>query len=176
MSLPGKSAEAVIRAARRRDLDAIAALQARSIMALGIETYGEEACEAWARMGRQVRHTLLDSGTFFVAEQDGGLVGVAGWTLDSREPDCAWARYVFVAPEAGRLGIGRRLMAVIERSADAAGRSRMMLWSSLNALGFYEALGYRRVRSARWPIGDGIEMEHVLMERKPVGEQTDRRL
>ena len=36
-------------------------------------------------MGRQVRHTLLDSGTFFVAELDDVLTGVAGWVEDSRE-------------------------------------------------------------------------------------------
>lgn len=165
--------EPVIRAARRSDLDAIAALQARSIMTLGLETYGEETCRAWARIGVQTRHTILASGTFLIVEQNGDLVGVAGWTPDSREPDCAWPRYVFVAPEAGGLGIGRNLMAAIEHSVNAAGRSRMMLWASLNAVGFYEALGYRRLRPARWPIAAGIEMEHMLMEKAPAGARGD---
>ena len=135
-------------------------------MAFGIETYGEKACEAWARMGRQVRHTLLESGTFFVAETGAPLVGVSGWTEDSREADCAWARYVFVSPAHARLGFGRKLMTTVEHSVHEAGRSCMKLWSSLNAVGFYETLGYRTVRSARWPIADGIEMEHLLMEKR----------
>ncbi|MDH3662630.1 MAG: GNAT family N-acetyltransferase [Alphaproteobacteria bacterium] len=143
----------------------IAELQARSIMALGIETYGREACEAWARMGRQVRHTLLDGGTFFVAERDGGLIGVAGWVADSREADCAWPRYVFVSPAAAGGGTGRKLMQTVEQSVHAAGRTRLKLWASLNAVGFYERLGYRQVKPARWPVADGIEMEHRLMAK-----------
>ena len=157
--------EPLIRGACGADLEAIADLQARSIMALGIETYGRAACEAWARMGWQVRHGLLDSGTFFVAESRESLVGVAGWTEDSRDPDSAWARYVFVSPQHAGSGVGRKLMTTVERSVRAVGRNRLQLWSSLNAVAFYRALGYRTVRPARWPVGDGIEMEHLLMEK-----------
>lgn len=164
----------VIRPARSTDLDAIADLQARSIMAFGMETYGRQTCEAWVKVGRQMRHNLLGSGTFFVAEQEETLVGVAGWTADSREHDCAWPRYVFVAPEAGRLGIGRQLMNKIETSVHAAGRSRLMLWSSLNAVSFYEALGYRSIKLARWPVADGIEMDHQLMTKDLDRTSADR--
>ena len=154
-----------IRLATDEDVDAIADMQARSIMTLGAKAYGRDVCEAWARMGRQVRHSLLDSGTFFVAEQVGRVVAVAGWTEDSREPDCAWARYVFVAPEVAGHGLGRRLMTTVERSVTAAGRRRLQLWASLNAVGFYEKLGYRRGKPALWPIGGGIEMKHFLMDK-----------
>lgn len=157
--------EPTIRPARHRDLDDIGALQTRAIMAFGIDTYGEPACQAWAKIGVQVRHTLLESGTFFVAEQNGQIVGVAGWTADSREPDCAWPRYVFVDPATAGRGIGRRLMSKVETSVNAAGRSRLMLWASLNAVAFYEVLGYRSVKPVRWPVADGIEMAYRLMEK-----------
>ncbi|MEM7042783.1 MAG: GNAT family N-acetyltransferase [Pseudomonadota bacterium] len=159
----------LIRRACSTDLDAIADLQARAIMAVDVEIYDRKTLEAWARMGRQIRHKLLGTGTFFVAEHDGRLVGVAGWTEDSRETDSAWARYVFVAPEAGGRGIGRLLMATVERSVRAAGRTRLQLWASSNAVGFYQALGYRRGQPARWPMGGGIEMEHCLMEKARAG-------
>ena len=154
-----------IRAAGEADLDAIVELQARSIMTLGIQAYDLETLKAWARMGRQIRHNLLESGTFFVAEVNGAILGVAGWTADSRELDSAWPRYVFVLPEAAGQGIGRRLMAAIERSAIAASRPRLQLWSSLNAVRFYQAIGFQKVRSVSWPVGGGIEMEHLLMEK-----------
>ncbi|MGI9504397.1 MAG: GNAT family N-acetyltransferase [Geminicoccaceae bacterium] len=154
-----------IREAYSGDLDAIARLQARAIMVSSFDIYGQEVCEAWAKMGWQMRHGLLNGGVFFVAEREGVLVGVAGWSADSREVDCAWPRYVFVAPEAGGLGVGRQLMAAVERSAREAGRTRLQLWASLNAVGFYETLGYRKIKPARWPIGGGIEMEHTLMEK-----------
>lgn len=155
----------IIRPAHHCDLDAIAALQVRSVMALGLDTYGEDACRAWAKIGVQVRHTLLESGTFFVAEREGDILGVAGWTADSREQDSAWSRYVFVDPAAARCGIGRRLMGQVEASSHAAGRPRMQLWASLNAVPFYETIGYRSVKPARWPVAEGIEMEHLLMEK-----------
>jgi len=104
-------------------------------------------------MGWQMRHGLLDGGVFFIAERENALVGVAGWSADSREVDCAWPRYVFVAPEAGGLGVGRQLMTAVEQSAREAGRTRFQLWASLNAVGFYETLGYRKIKPARWPIG-----------------------
>jgi len=157
-----------IRPAHDADLDAIAELQERSIMASCIETYGLETCEAWARMGRQMRHGLLSSGTFFVAEKADALQGVAGWVADSREADCAWPRYVFVAPEAAGLGIGRGLMLEIECSVSAAGRSHLKLWSSLNAVPFYRALGFHEVKRAYWPIGGDIDMEHLLMEKESI--------
>lgn len=160
----------LIRVAQTSDLDAMASLQARAIMVSSFDVYGQEVCEAWARMGWQMRHTLLDGSTFFIAERDDVLVGVAGWTADSRDADCAWPRYVFVAPEAGGLGVGRRLMARVEQSAREAGRMRLQLWASLNAVGFYESLGYRRIKPARWPIGGGIEMEHLLMEKLAAGD------
>ena len=154
-----------IREAEPRDLDAIAELQTHAIMAFGIEAYGLKACKAWAKIGVQMRYTLLASGSFFVAERDGVLAGVAGWTEDSREPDCAWPRYVFVIPALARHGIGQKLMTTIERSVHASGRTRMQVWASLNAIGFYEALGYQQVRQARWPVAADIDMAFSLMEK-----------
>jgi hypothetical protein len=60
-------------------------------------------------------------------------------------------------------------MITVERSVNAAGRSRLQLWASLNAVGFYEMLGYRALKPARWPVGGGIEMEHLLMEKVLTG-------
>jgi putative acetyltransferase len=161
-----------IRPACSRDLDDIAALQTRSIMVFGIETYGEVICAAWAKIGVQVRHTLLESGTFFVAERNGAITGVAGWTADSREPNGAWPRYVFVVPEAAGCGIGRRLMDQVETSASFAGRPNLQLWASLNAVSFYRALGYQAIKPVRWPIAAGIEMDFLLMTKAGQGAVT----
>lgn len=91
------------------------------------------------------------------------IIGVAGWTADSREADCAWPRYVFVEPAAAGSGVGRLLMDEIDASTRAAGRPRLQLWSSLNAVPFYQALGFRPIKTARWPVAEDIEMEHLLM-------------
>ncbi|MGH6903078.1 MAG: GNAT family N-acetyltransferase [Geminicoccaceae bacterium] len=153
------------------DLDAIALLQERSIMAFGAPVYGEAKAKAWARLGFEFRHDLLGAGGFWVAERDDRILGVGGWSPDSLEPDVAWLRYLFVQPQAAGQGIGRRLVEEAERSAGAAHRPRLHVWSSMNAVGFYRTVGYRVRRRARWPIQAGIELDYMLMtkrlERRP---------
>jgi GNAT superfamily N-acetyltransferase len=155
-----------IRPVRAADLDPIAALQEASIMRLGLAAYGEAKARAWARVGYDFKHVLLGDGGFFVAEQAGRTIGVGGWSPDSLEAGLAWIRYLFVHPDAAGRGIGRRLVEVAEASAQSAGRHRFDVWSSLNAVGFYEALGYRRVRAARWPVAAGTELDYVLMSKR----------
>lgn len=158
-----------LRPVHASDLEAIVAMQEASIMALGAPVYGEAKARAWARLGHQFRHDLLGEGGFWVAEQDRRLLGVGGWSPDSLEPDLAWIRYLFVHPQATRRGIGRRLVAQAERSAYAADRARLRVWSSLNAVGFYRALGFLPERRARWPVQAAIELDYVLMAKRAEG-------
>ena len=155
-----------LRPVRASDLDAIAAMQEVSIMALGAPVYGETKARAWARLGYQFRHDLLGEGGFWVAEQEWRLLGVGGWSPDSMEPDLAWIRYLFVHPQAVRRGIGRRLVARAEGSAHAAARPRLRVWSSLNAVGFYRAVGFLPERRVRWPVQRAVELDYVLMAKR----------
>ena len=168
----GMSAPFVIRPAGRDDLDVIAAIQEAAIMRFGVRAYGQEGARIWARIGYEVRHDLLDQGTFFVAEWPGRVIGVGGWSPDGVDPALAWIRYLFVHPDAARQGTGRALLAVTERSALAAGRLRFEVWSSLNAVGFYQAQGYRRLRPGRWPLGGRTELDYVLMDKRPRPAQS----
>lgn len=155
----------IVRPLAEADLDAIAALQEASIMAFGLQAYGRRKAEAWARIGYQVRHDLLAQGTFFVAERDARLLGVGGWSPDSLDHRVAWLRYLFVHPDAIGQGVGRRLVEAAEASARAAGRGQLRVWSSLNAVGFYRALGYRSIRRAAMPLAAEIDIDYVLMAR-----------
>ena len=155
-----------LRPVRASDLDAIAAMQEISIMTLGAPVYGAEKSRAWARLGYQFRYDLLGAGAFWVAEEPERLLGVGGWSPDSQEADVAWIRYLFVHPDATRRGIGRCLVEQAERSAGAAGRQRLRVWSSLNAIGFYRAVGFLPERRARWPVRTGIELDYVLMGKR----------
>jgi GNAT superfamily N-acetyltransferase len=155
-----------LRPVRASDLDAVAAMQEVSIMALGAPTYGEAKAQAWARLGYQFRHDLLGEGGFWVAEQEERLLGVGGWSPDGMERDLAWIRYLFVHPAAVRRGIGRRLVERAEHAACAAERPRLRVWASLNAVGFYRAVGFLPERRARWPVQRAIELDYVLMAKR----------
>jgi putative acetyltransferase len=158
-----------IRPVRAADLDAIALLQERSIMAFGAPVYGEAKARAWARLGYEFRRDLLGAGGFWVAERKARILGVGGWAPDGLEPDLAWLRYLFVHPDSARRGIGRRLVEQAECAARAADRVRLHVWASLNAVAFYQALGYRLERPARWPLQAGIELDYRLMTKRADG-------
>lgn len=163
------AAEVSIRPVVASDLDSVVELQTDSIMAAGVPFYGEAKARAWARLGFEFRHQLLGEGAFFVAERarrrGSELVGVGGWSPDGMEADLAWLRYLFVHPATFRRGIGGRLVATIEDSARASSRPRLRVWSSLNAVPFYQACGYRRRRSGRFPIRAGVELDYVLLSK-----------
>ncbi|MGH6915344.1 MAG: GNAT family N-acetyltransferase [Geminicoccales bacterium] len=152
-----------IRPARKADLDALGALQEASILALGRAAYDEPRLLAWARVGTAYRHRLLEEATVLVAECEGRIVGVGGWSPDGLEPAQAWIRYLFVHPEMARRGIGRRLVTAAESLARSAGRVELVVWSSVNAVAFYAALGYRRERDVKLPLGPDLELDCVLM-------------
>jgi putative acetyltransferase len=164
--MSSESESVAIRPATVADLDTIAGVQEAAILALGAAVYAPDQLEAWARVGVETRHGLLNQGSFFVAEAEGQAVGVGGWSPDGSDRSVAWIRYLFVRPEAARKGIGRRLLWVIESSAGAAGRHTFHVWASLNALDFYGALGYRRQRAIRVPLGRGIEMSCMHMVKQ----------
>jgi GNAT superfamily N-acetyltransferase len=161
-----------IRPVTAADVDPLAALQEASILRLGMAPYGAAKVRAWARVGHEFKHVLLEEGRYFVAERAGERVGVGGWSPDSLEAELAWIRYLFVHPDHVRCGIGRRLVEVAERAAAAAGRPRFEVWSSLNAVPFYTALGYRRVRAARWPVAAEIALDYVLMGKPAARPDT----
>jgi putative acetyltransferase len=160
-------APVAIRPVTAADVDPLAALQEASILRHGIAAYGLANARAWARVGHQFKHVLLEDGQFFVAERAGERLGVGGWSPDSLNAEVAWIRYLFVHPDHVRCGIGRRLVEVAEAAATSAGRHRFDVWSSLNAVRFYETLGYRRVRLARWPVRASVELAYVLMSKRP---------
>lgn len=162
----GGGRRAAIRPLSRSDLDIIGALQEASILALGASDYSRSQLDAWARFGWHYRRRLLeDEGTFFVAERPAGVVGVGGWSPDSQAPELAWLRYLFVHPESAGVGIGRQLVEAVEADARGHGKSGFRVWSSLNAMGFYTTLGYRRVRQGRWPVTGSIEIDYVLLAK-----------
>ena len=158
-------ADGLRRPVRASDLDAIATMQEISIMALGAPVYGEDKAKAWARLGYQFRYDLIGEGAFWVAEQEERI-----WRrrLVAGQPGGGpCLATLSVRPPGGdRRGIGRRLVERTERSACAAGRPRVRVWSSLNAIGFYRAVGFVPERRARWPVRTGIELDYVLMGKR----------
>jgi GNAT superfamily N-acetyltransferase len=101
---------------------------------------------------------LMGRRKVFVATVGTRIVGTASLEGGS-------ARTMFVAPDVQRRGVGRRLMAEVERAAHDAGVTTLVVPSSVTAESFYARLGLKAVRDQYYGDERTIIMERDL---KPV--------
>lgn len=131
-----------IRLARSGDLADIMALQRAAVAGIDPRTYSAEARDAWSRTTAADVAVLVAAGRYLAAERDGRLAGGAGWQPLDAPPQAAALRAVFVDPACHGQGVGAHLVRAAEAAIAAAGRRRILVPAALNAVGFYERLGY----------------------------------
>jgi GNAT superfamily N-acetyltransferase len=113
---------------------------------------------------------LLASGSYFVAEnKTGGLVGSGGWTRQVPgtgvvDGNAAHIRHFVTHPDWIGQGIGRALYKACETQARDAGIIGFDCFASLNAEGFYAALGFERVERIEVAM-PGVNFPGILMRR-----------
>ncbi|MET0280799.1 MAG: GNAT family N-acetyltransferase [Steroidobacteraceae bacterium] len=181
----------VLRAATLADRPALRDLIELSARVLGGRDYRADQVEAALRGAFGVDTTLIEDGTYFVAELPGPeaglaagtLVGCGGWSRrrtlfggDSHarrdaallDPAAVAARIraFFVHPGYERRGVGRALLAHCEQAARAAGFRRFELMGTLPGVRLYEALGYSKAPLVHYPVGDGVTIEFVPMTKQ----------
>lgn len=115
--------------------------------------------------------TLLAGETYYLAETtDGKIVGCGGWTRERPNsgdvlPGLGHIRHFATHPEWLGRGVGRTIYARCEDAARAAALRRFQCYASLNAEGFYKALGFRPLRRIKIAMAPGIGLPSMLMER-----------
>jgi GNAT superfamily N-acetyltransferase len=155
------------------------------------EDYRPEQIEGALRGAFGVDTTLIEDGTYFVAElrvatgdlAPGTLVGCGGWSRRrtlfggdaraERDPglldparDAAKIRAFFVHPGYARRGVGRALLERCEGAARAAGFRRFELMGTLPGVRLYEALGYQRQSMIHYPVGENLTIQFVPMSKQ----------
>jgi GNAT superfamily N-acetyltransferase len=137
-----------LRTARPDEADALSALIMRSKAYWGYDDAFLDSCRDELRL----RPDDVEPRRTTVAEQDGNLLGVS--TLEGESPDGVLG-LLFVAPEAIRGGVGRALYQHVLDEAERLGFTRVTIESDHNAVGFYLAMGARRLHDnillAAWP-------------------------
>lgn len=172
-----------VRKATLADREAITQLIAASARLLSREHYDDAQIEAAIAFVFGVDSSLIEDGTYFVAEQDGTLIGCGGWSrrktlyggdqfskrdtgfIDpEREP--ARIRAFFVHPEHARKGVARALLSVCETEAKENGFRALELLSTLPGIKFYESCGYSKMGDFDLELNDGVKIPFVPMRKQ----------
>jgi GNAT superfamily N-acetyltransferase len=173
---------AVLRRATVADVPGIEALIARSARGLSEDDYRPSQIEGALRGAFGVDTQLLADHTYFVAEEDGRIVGCGGWSfrstlfgsdaragrdssvLDPRT-QAAKIRAFFVDPGSARRGIGSLLLERCEQEARAHGFTQVELMATLPGVKLYAARGYTGGALVHFDVGSGEAIEFIPMRK-----------
>ena len=155
----------IVRQATQADLGDIAVVHRQSIRELCKAHYSAEQLDAWtAALQAGAYSKLLSTHELLVAEEDGELLGFC--VLDSRE---GFLNATYVSPTASRRGVGRSLVRAVEAVARTKGLSQLRLNATLNAITFYQNLGYARGDLAHNRLPTGVDLPCVTMRKALTG-------
>lgn len=152
----------MIRPATLEDTDAIYAVHTAAVRGIASH-YLPSEIDAWS--GRQSRDTFTTTlaSRLVIVEEDG--TDILGF--GQLDPVASLVEAIYVAPHCWRHGVGSRLLAALEDSARAAGKSQLTLDASLNSVPFYESAGYRSVANASHQLsGSGTSIACVIMQKQ----------
>ncbi|QCC50992.1 GNAT family N-acetyltransferase [Halapricum salinum] len=152
-----------VRTAKPGDAEAVLEVKRAAIEELAARAYTPVELEAWAPDDDAIEEyrsaMSADQFQILVAEDDDTIAGYGVLNAEQSRVEA-----LFVRPFWARLGIATRLLRQLEMSAAFDGCETLSVVSSLNAVGFYEALGYDRVEQRSRTI-DGVDIEFTLLEK-----------
>jgi GNAT superfamily N-acetyltransferase len=98
----------------------------------------------WVAVG-DFAGVAVGRGEAWLAEVDGTI---AGWSALQLGDEIAWLEDLWVDPAYMGRGVGRRLFVEAAARARTAGKPRLEWEADLDAVGFYERMGGRKVRDS----------------------------
>jgi len=116
----------------------------------------------WDQPRGSERDELDSVATHITVRNDAGdLIGIGRLHFNSGEE--AQIRYMATDQSCRKRGVGRRIVRELEGIAQSSGAKTIVLNARLNALEFYERLGFSVV--GKGPTAFGV-IEHAVMEKK----------
>ena len=173
-----------IRVAQESDVPVLRRLIDASVRGLQTADYSAEQIEAALQRVFGVDSQLIADGTYLLAETaQTEIVGCGGWSkrktlyggdvwmaredslLDPTR-DAAKIRAFFIHPHWARRGIGTLILETCENAAIAAGFTRFEMGATLTGVPLYRARGYTALENLEVPLGDGLTLPIVRMEKR----------
>lgn len=179
---------ATIRSAAPEDIRDLERHIAMSVRVLAAEYHSPEEIDSSLRYLFGVDSTLINDGTYYVAERSGEILACGGWsrrktpfggdnTASAQDPsfrdpavDPAVMRAFFVAPHAVRKGLGRMILARCEEECRAFGFSSAELVATRMGAAFYTVCGFIPAEPVSIELPDGITIDAVRMTKSLTNE------
>ncbi len=152
-----------IRNIQKADKKAILSIHKQAIYGICKDYYTEKEMKAWTD---RLTPSLFDEGIKddnnigVVAVESAIIVGYGFFNLRDRE-----LRALYVLPQFTNKGAGKLIMARLENIALKTNVKKLTLQSTINAVGFYQKLGYQIIKAERHSINEEVSIDCVLMER-----------
>jgi N-acetylglutamate synthase-like GNAT family acetyltransferase len=148
-----------IRRATKEDCQAIIRVHVEAVTSIQTPLYTPEEIQSWAtpKQPESYEESIRDK-EFFVVEEGEAIVA-----FGVLNPNTSEVEAVYVAPSAGRRGIGLKLLQTLEERARALGLEELRLNASLNAVPFYKSAGYLGQEKSKYRLSTGVEIACVPM-------------
>ena len=172
-----------LRLATIADSKALCPLIERSALELSEKYYERRQVEGALKGAFGVDTSLIEDGTYFLAESGSELIGCGGWSrrrtmfggdkFNARDAalldptsDAARIRAFFVHPAWARKGVGRAILERCETEAACAGFTSFEIMATLPGVPFYEACGYCGNELAHFELADGVWIDFLPMTKR----------
>ena len=157
-----------LRVANIDDAPAVSALLEASYTGQLAVGYAPEVLVRALPLMTKANPRLLKSGTYYVAEADDQLVGCGGWSKEAPgtheiTEGMGHIRHVATHPGWLRRGIGRALLLRCFREATLAGISTLECHSTLVAVDFYAAAGFKVIGQKTIDLTSDIAIDGMLL-------------
>lgn len=159
-----------LRVAVASDAAAIVAIHFAAVHRTAAPFYAAEVLAAWSSSPDASRvermQQVIDAGDERVLVAEGSASLVA---FGSIVPRLEELRAVYVHPDAGRRGIGSRMLVALETLAVELGLTGLQLNASSNAEAFYLRCGYVMIERGVHRLQNGVSMACVRMQKRLEG-------
>lgn len=160
-----------VRTARLSDAGSVERVFLASYPPLMAKAYDQELLRRALPVITRPNTRLLASGTYYVAETGGLIIGCGGWTHEepgatARTQGIAHIRHFAVSEDQIGRGVGRALFDRCEIDARMEKVRMFKCFASHNAEGFYAALGFRLCGEIDVPMPPDLLFPSLLMERR----------
>ncbi len=159
--------EIFYRIATPNDAQDMVRVHFNAVQAVSTEFYNKEVLMAWSPAPSVQRVDWLagiilnaNSSCHVATSEVGKIMAFAIYLLEEQS-----LQALYVDPENSTMGIGSTLINRVEKCAELAGANILYLKASINAVPFYQAMGFDHIQKAQQELSDGSFMQSMLMKK-----------